>query len=286
MPSGSSIAVNDVTARPVADRKSGDLQRRILSAVVLVVPTVAATYWGGPYFAALLIAFAVVMAWEWDRLCGGGRFRLSGAVLMLVVAAVTLASAIGSYATALAAVLVGLLLALAVGHVQRRPKAVWTALGAVYIGLPIVALLWLRGEDDAGRAMVLWLLAVVWATEIGAYGCGRLAGGPRLAPRISPKKTWAGAIGGVLAAALISAAAASAAPADGGGIVLFGVSLSLAAQAGDLVESAVKRHFGVKDMSNVIPGHGGVFDRVDGLLVAGPVAAGLIWASGGLQPWR
>jgi phosphatidate cytidylyltransferase len=270
----------------VPERKSGDLQRRILSAVVLVVPTLAATYWGGPYFAAVLFAFAVVMAWEWDRLCGGGTFRLSGGVLMLVVAAVASASAIGSYATALVAVLVGYLLALALGYVQGRPNPIWTALGAVYIGLPVVALVWLRGEDDAGRAMVLWLLAVVWATEIGAYGCGRLVGGPRLAPRISPKKTWAGAIGGVLAAALVSAAAASAAAVDAVGIVLFGVSLSIAAQAGDLLESAVKRRFGVKDMSNVIPGHGGVFDRVDGLLVAGPVAAGLIWASGGFQPWR
>ncbi len=286
MPSGNSIGVNGGTAHLVVERLPGELQRRVLWAALLAAPAVAATYWGGLYFSFLVLVFALVMAWEWDRLCAGGVFGLSGGALMLVTAAVVYAAAAGSPAMALAAALIGVLVVLAVAREQGRPNSIWISLGALYIGLPALALISLRGGGEDARNLVLWLFAVVWVTDIGAYACGRLIGGPRLAPRISPKKTWAGAIGGVLAAALVSAAAALAAPVDPVSIVLFGVFLSVAAQAGDLLESAVKRHFGIKDVSHVIPGHGGVFDRVDGLLVAAPVAAGLIWAADGIQPWR
>ncbi len=154
-----------------------------------------------------------------------------------------------------------------------------------------MALVWLRGAGEAAPWLVLWLFAVVWATDVGAFAAGRLIGGPRLAPRVSPKKTWAGAAGGLAAALAVSAAAAAlglagpGALADPTVVILLGAALGIAAQAGDLLESAIKRRFGVKDVSHIIPGHGGAMDRVDGILVAAPVAAGLVWlAARGAAP--
>ncbi len=130
--------------------------------------------------------------------------------------------------------------------------------------------------------VILWILFAVWATDIGAYAAGRAIGGPKLAPRISPNKTWAGLGGGVLAAILIGVAA--------GAVVSWAPSLELAilsgvlavvAQGGDLFESGVKRHFGVKDSSNLIAGHGGFLDRLDGVLAAGVAMVVLLWARGG-----
>jgi len=164
-----------------------------------------------------------------------------------------------------------------------RPR--WCGAGVLYIVVPALALLWLRGDPDWGRVCVLWLFAVVWATDIGAYLAGRRFGGPLLAPKTSPHKTWAGALGGIAAALAVSALAAPiAAPTHPFALVAFGAVLSVAAQLGDLLESAIKRHFHVKDTSHVIPGHGGVFDRVDGLLLAAPVAAASLW-TGVLSPW-
>ncbi len=157
----------------------------------------------------------------------------------------------------------------------------WAALagGVPYVGATTLALLWLRADPVAGRRAVLFVLLVVWASDIGAYLAGRALGGPRLAPSVSPGKTWTGAAGGLLAAAVAGFALAA-----GGGrfmtAILVAVVLGIAAQAGDLLESAVKRGFDVKDSGSLIPGHGGLFDRLDGLLVAAPVAAGLAMLAG------
>lgn len=165
---------------------------------------------------------------------------------------------------------------------DRRP---WNAIGVIYIGVPSVALLWLRA--DHGIAVTLWVLLTVWATDTGAFFAGKGIGGPRLAPRVSPKKTWAGLIGGMIAAGLVSVAVGMMAMAGGGeatpaveadwrdGLRLFvlGAVLAVIEQVGDLVESSVKRHFGVKDSGRLVPGHGGLFDRVDGLLFAAPATA-------------
>jgi phosphatidate cytidylyltransferase len=157
----------------------------------------------------------------------------------------------------------------------------------LYVGVPATALLWLRDVAHGDR-LVLWLFIVVWATDIGAYAVGRLVGGPRLAPRLSPHKTWAGLGGGIAAAAAAGAAAARGfASADAAILTVLSAVLAVVAQIGDLVESAVKRHFKVKDMSSLIPGHGGLFDRVDGLLAAAPAVAlvQLIWG-GSVLAWR
>jgi phosphatidate cytidylyltransferase len=288
MRSVSTISVNEGTAHPVREVESGPIHRRLLSAVVLIPPVLAGVYWGGPYFALLILLFALVMAWEWAKLSGEGRFGLGGGALMGAVAAVVVAAVAGTPVTALVAIACGAVAVHALAWREGRAARAWTALGVLYIGIPALALIWLRGDGETGRALIFWLFALVWATDFGAYGCGRLLGGPRLAPTISPRKTWAGFGGGILAAVFVSLIAAAVGdPAERWGLVLLGALLSVVAQAGDLLESAVKRHFRVKDMSQVIPGHGGVFDRVDSLLTAAPAAAGLIWVSGGgLAPWR
>jgi phosphatidate cytidylyltransferase len=154
--------------------------------------------------------------------------------------------------------------------------------GVAYIAIAALALIWLRGDAVAGRANVFFVLMVVWASDVGAYLAGRLIGGKRLAPRISPGKTWSGSAGGLLAAVLVGAVA-RAAP----GAVAVGVLLGLIAQAGDLLESAVKRWAGVKDSGALIPGHGGLLDRLDGVLAAAPAAALLALVLGrGVVLWQ
>jgi phosphatidate cytidylyltransferase len=169
--------------------------------------------------------------------------------------------------------------------------AAWVC-GVPYVGLAVAALAWLRADAAAGRANVLFLVLIVWASDIGAYLVGRLAGGPRLAPSISPGKTWSGALGGLAAAVAVgwlAGAAFSRGPAEAPGAAALGVAalLGVAAQAGDLLESWIKRQFGVKDSGHLIPGHGGLFDRLDGVLAAAPLAAALALALGrGVVLWR
>lgn len=221
------------------------------------------------------------MAWEWTRLCLG-RFERGGLVLA------GMALLIGPFAygaprwtvviLALAAVLAPLLR-------QRYDRSrLWLAGGALYIGIPSLCLVWLR---DLGPETLFWLLFLVWATDSGAYVAGRLIGGPRLAPSISPKKTWAGLAGGMVSAGMIGLIMAWANDIAPWMLALLSMLLAVIAQIGDLAESAAKRHFGVKDSSGIIPGHGGILDRLDGLLAAAPVAALLCLAfGGGLPLWR
>jgi phosphatidate cytidylyltransferase len=180
--------------------------------------------------------------------------------------------------------------ALAAGLVARaRGSApLWTSVGIVLIGLPAVALVWLRSLPDIGLSALLWLLIVVWTTDSAAYVVGRRVGGARLAPSISPGKTWAGLGGGVIGASLASVIVAWALGSErlvhAAGL---GAGFAVIAQLGDLAESMLKRRAGVKDSGSLIPGHGGVLDRVDGLLLAAPLLAllGLLAGPEGL-PWR
>jgi phosphatidate cytidylyltransferase len=156
-------------------------------------------------------------------------------------------------------------------------------LGVPYVGLAAASLVWLRFDPAVGRVNVLFVLLMVWASDIGAYLVGRLAGGPKLAPSISPGKTWSGAAGGVAASLLVAVALAGAAPWRA---AIVAVVLSIVSQAGDLLESALKRHVGVKDSGRLIPGHGGLLDRLDGMLTAAPAAALLAAALGrGARLW-
>jgi phosphatidate cytidylyltransferase len=286
MPSESITAVNGVTAPPAQGNASAEVLRRVLSGAVLALAALAAAYFGPPYFTLLVLAGAWLLAFEWGTVCGGGRLGGTAWLLFPAVAASALPAAGVPAVSALAVVGLGAAAVLAAARLARQPNAAWLAAGVLYIGAPATALIWLRGGDAAGQAFVLWLFGVVWASDIGAYVCGRTIGGPRLAPRISPKKTWAGVGGGLAAACLFSAAVAAL-----GGVpfrlVAVAAGLAVAGMAGDLLESAVKRRFGIKDMSHLIPGHGGLFDRVDSLLAAAPCAALLVSAFGGaISPWH
>jgi len=171
------------------------------------------------------------------------------------------------------------------GGVGRGARVLF---GLCYLAPATSALIWLRGDAEHGRATVLFIVLVVWASDIGAYLAGRLIGGPRLAPRISPGKTWSGAAGGLAAAMGVGLAAAALQP-EGALIsaMLVAGCLGIAAQIGDLLESALKRRFGVKDSGRLIPGHGGLLDRLDGVLLAAPVAALVILVLGrGMLLWQ
>jgi phosphatidate cytidylyltransferase len=264
------------------------LRLRVLSALVLAPLPIAAIWFGWPWLPLLTAAAAAVMAWEWGRLCRGGNFGRAGIVLVAVVLVAVAAASLASTGLALGTAVAGAGLVLWAARETKDADPQWTAFGAIWVALPCVCLLWLARDGLAGRPTLLWLLAVVWATDIGAYAVGRTFGGPRLAPRWSPRKTWTGLAGGIVCAALTGWATAAwlgispAAP-------LVGVSAGLAIveQFGDLAESAAKRRFGVKDSSGLIPGHGGLLDRLDGLLAVIPVVALLTLIGGrSLLAWR
>ena len=253
-------------AGPVSSRWS-DLRLRVASAVVLLPVALGCLYAGGVAWLALVLAATLALVWEWWRL-----WRLKpGAMPALTLLA-----------------------------------------GWFYMIFGAGALYWLRSDPVVGLIDVLFLLAVVWASDIGAYVAGRMIGGPKLAPAISPGKTWSGAAGGLIAATLIGTGAAAllapggasraaaiaamivgllvsraVAPGPASHALTVAAGLAVASQLGDLLESALKRHFGVKDSSRLIPGHGGVFDRLDGVLAAGPVALLLAAMLGpGVELWR
>jgi phosphatidate cytidylyltransferase len=272
----------------LAPTKRGSLPLRVASAVVLAPLPVAAIWFGWPWLPLLTGLAAAVMAWEWGRLCRRGHFGQSGIVLVTVVLAAVAAAAFASPGLAIGVVLLGSGLVLWAARSKRDIEPRWTAAGALWVALPCICLLWLARDGPTGRATLLWVLAVVWATDIGAYAFGRTLGGPLLAPRWSPRKTWAGLLGGTACAALAGWATAAwleASPAWTIGLVSAG--LAIVEQFGDLAESAAKRRFGVKDSSGLIPGHGGLLDRLDGLLAVIPVVALLTLIGGrSLLTWR
>ncbi|HEU5095798.1 MAG TPA: phosphatidate cytidylyltransferase [Reyranella sp.] len=167
-----------------------------------------------------------------------------------------------------------------------RGRPVVRGLAILYGLAAIVALLWLRHQPDRGRETVLWVVACVWATDIGAYFVGSLAGGARLAPAISPGKTWSGLVGGICLSAIVSATCGLVfARGDTIALALVGAGIAIVAQAGDLLESAAKRRAGLKDSGHVIPGHGGLLDRVDGLIAALVFVGAARLIAGGAWPW-
>jgi phosphatidate cytidylyltransferase len=264
------------------------LRLRVLSALVIAPPALAAVWFGWPWLPILIFVAAAAMGWEWGRLCGLGWASTPGALIILTAAAAVVAVSAGAAgAASLLSVLGGLAVLAAAFLARSAPVAAWAAAGTLWITLPCIAFLWLDGDPVHGRASLLWLLGVVWASDIAAYAVGRTLGGPKLAPRLSPNKTWSGAIGGLAGAALVGVAAARLGEASLPALVVVSVLLGIAAQVGDLLESLAKRHFGVKDSSGLIPGHGGVLDRLDSALTAAAMQA-LITLMSGASPlaWR
>jgi len=276
-----SAAANADTVRRLARAEHGSLRPRVLSAITLAPLPIAAIWFGSPWLPLLTALAGAVMAWEWGRLCRRGRFGATGIVLVGVVLATIATATLTTLGSAVGFALLGA--AIVFWSARRRPDLhpEWTAFGALWVTLPCICLLWLARGGPNGRATLLWLLAVVWATDIGAYVIGRTLGGPRLAPRWSPRKTWAGLAGGAACAALVGwttvlwLGISPALP-----LVLLSAGLAIVEQFGDLAESLAKRRFGVKDSSGLIPGHGGLLDRLDGLLAVIPVVALLTLIAG------
>jgi phosphatidate cytidylyltransferase len=266
-------------AHPRARPFDPALRQRIVSGIVLAVAALAATIVGGWLFVALVLVAVVIMAGEWSRLAvevEPPRTLLIAVTALVPVAAVLVMIAGWPLSAALAlllgAVVAALLGAWAFGWLPLRAAG-----GILYVGAPALAVVWLRSAVPGGMEHLIWLLMVIWATDICAYLVGRSLGGPKLAPTISPGKTWSGLMGGVAGATLMGGVAAQALGAGYAFAAAVGGCLAVVGQVGDLFESALKRRAGVKDSGHLIPGHGGLLDRIDGLVFAAPVFAGMVW---------
>lgn len=234
----------------------------------------AIVWWQGPLLAALVLAGLAVMAWEWGRLVGRGDISATRVVMLMTGGAgvgALVGAASGLPAGIVLAAPLGIVGVASMGLVARLKEPLWAAIGMLWIAYGTAAFLWLAWPAG-GAKTALWLLLVVWANDVAAYAAGRTIGGPKLAPRLSPNKTWAGFLGGVACSGLIGALALGVGWASSIAVVAVSLLLGVAAQLGDLAESLAKRHFGVKDSSGLIPGHGGLLDRVDGLLAASAMA--------------
>ena len=259
-----------------------DLRLRTVSSIVLVLGALAAVFAGGIWFRLSILVVAVLMAVEWGALIGrdGHRKRAQWLVVVPVVAAIGGLFAMGP-AIAMMVGLAGAVLSSVVASSQGIARVGWMIVAVLSTMITSVAVIWLRELPETGLAIVIWMLATVAATDVGAYLVGRTVGGPKLCPSISPGKTWSGAIGGVCAAGLVALVTATLAQ-DARLEVLFPMTvlLSVVGQGGDLMESALKRNFNVKDSGGLIPGHGGVLDRVDAQMAVVPVVALAVLLSG------
>jgi phosphatidate cytidylyltransferase len=277
--------VPEVKAPSLPMWMSRELQQRIVSGATVAALALAVLIWGPVPFAILLAVIAAAMSWEWSRIVRGEG---SDAVAVVHIATALTAAGLAAFGMAglgLAAVAVGAITVAALAAGSGR--VVLSGAGVFYTGLPVIALEWLRGDGSLGLAAVLFILLAVVATDTAAYFTGRTFGGPKLWPRVSPNKTWSGLVGGVMAAALTGALFPHFAGSGWSSwLAGLGFFLGLVAQAGDLAESALKRHFGLKDASDLIPGHGGVMDRMDGIVTASIAAALIALASEAYAPAR
>ena len=265
-------------AAPVV-KKPGSLASRIGVGLFLAVVAVADIWVGGPAFALMIAAGVSIMFWEWSAMHQTPPpWRAAGLCVLAAVAALT---HFGDPLVALGVLAAAVILFLVLSRMARMPGKRWLSTGLAYAGLPAIALIWLRGEPD-GFALVMWTMALVWATDIFAYFAGRAIGGPKIWVAISPNKTWAGLVGGMLAAGLFSALFGlyRGWPQPFPVLMLLGMALAMVAQAGDFFESWLKRRAGVKDSGRILAGHGGMMDRVDGLVPVACLVA--LWFS--LQP--
>ena len=245
-----------------------DLALRTVTALIFGAVAVSAMLAGGHWFALLIAVLGAVMVFEWRMISLQQSERAVAGFQILAVVGATVMAHFGDLNAAMSFLLAVAGAGAAADAILRR-KMVWGLVGAVYIGIGAICFIGLRGASPEGLLAIFWVALVVIATDVGAYFCGRIIGGPKLWRRVSPNKTWAGLVGGMVFAALASTIFSMLTL---GYIELFlallGAVVAIVAQIGDLGESAYKRHFGVKDSGALLPGHGGVLDRLDGMLAA------------------
>ncbi|WP_112322597.1 phosphatidate cytidylyltransferase [Oceanibium sediminis] len=247
-----------------AGPKFSDLGVRVISAIALIFIAVV-DFWQGGVWVTLLVTLATgLMIWEYRRLVQHTQSLGEVALWIMVAAggACILATGFLNLLAGVAVLAIGLV---GVAMVDKG-RRVWMITGLVYIALAMAFLVELRRDPVQGFPLVLWLVSVVIATDVGGYFFGRVIGGPKLWPRVSPKKTWAGTLGGLALALIVGAFFDQSARVDLPGIVILSGIVAIASQWGDLLESWLKRRFGRKDSSSLIPGHGGFLDRFDGLM--------------------
>ncbi len=255
--------MRDAPPKPV---RFGDLGLRLASGLALAAIAFIDVWMGGFWVATLVALALALMLWELNRMVTGCGASMGQGLSVLVVSGV-----VSVFATLLFGLGAGIAILLVGGGlvlVFERRHGLWLAGGLLYMGIALCALISMRHLEPDGILFVLWLVIVVVATDVGAYFFGRIIGGPRLWPRVSPGKTRSGALGGI---ALALCAGLPMGLVSGLGAVesiLLSMGASIASQCGDLLESAVKRRFAVKDASHLIPGHGGVMDRLDGVIGA------------------
>lgn len=260
---------------PAAADRWGDLRPRLLSAMVMIGVGALEIWLGGPSFLALVVVLTTVMIWELATITGWQAARRPGTALMIAAAAgLCLAAALLVNTPASAALLLvpSVLLALT----PRRARRIASIYGAAVLlaGYGLVEL-----REGAGTPAILWIVAVVIVSDIAGYFAGRLLGGPKFWPAISPKKTWSGTVAGWIAALLVGLGFVLAGLA-GWGLVALSPLVAFGGQMGDIAESWIKRRAGVKDSSALIPGHGGVMDRFDAMIgaVCLVIVLGLVFA--------
>lgn len=268
---------------------SSELRLRVISSIVLAMAALLVAWLGGTLF-LLFWALAAFWVWmEWTGIVGASprnAVQLVGGASILAMTA-----ALHYDAAAIAAVIA--IIGAGVVSATANEKRAWVAAGIVYAALVLVPAVILRADPRFGFIAMVWLFAAVWTADVAAYFTGRFFGGPLLAPHVSPKKTWSGALGGLAGGVIASSLIAllSGLPLRMG-LVLTAAAIVIASQIGDLLESGIKRHFGVKDAGQLIPGHGGMMDRLDGFLIAalcalliGVVRAGTGTPAAGLLVW-
>lgn len=271
---------------PTPDGGSRNLGLRVLSALVLAPLALACAYTGSWPFALFWVLAALIVLWEWITLVAGRGHVLMFSSCGSAIAVAAVVEFRGRPLTALMVIGLGVLASLIFAPDARRQ---WVAAGIGYAGALLLAPLYLRFDPDYGLEAILLLFAVVWTTDVLGYFAGRTFGGPKLCPAISPKKTWSGAVAGTVGGLLVAIGLAHLFAATKIGFFnpvawgALGFLLSVFAQCGDLLESWVKRRFGAKDASQLIPGHGGVMDRLDGLWAAAIAGCLLGIARGGFH---
>jgi phosphatidate cytidylyltransferase len=269
-------------AKPLAAlRLNSELALRIASGLVLAPLAVAIAYVGGWPFAVFWGTAAMIVLWEWTSLVADADRR---AVLMAGLATFVLALLLAQTDHLLASVIVAIMGSLGAAALAPNDRRIWVVAGVPYAGAIALAPVILRDDPEYGFIAIVFLYAVVWSTDIAAYFAGRAIGGPKLMPRVSPKKTWSGAVGGTVAAVIVALIVARVAGLAGFfAIALIAVVLSILAQIGDLFESFLKRRFGVKDSGHLIPGHGGLMDRLDGFVTVAVLAVLIGLLRGGFE---